>query len=65
MLAQGKDLIPTIGARTRQQLREALSAVELELTPEDLQRLDAMAAEYPVAGTRYDEGQMKALDSEK
>jgi aryl-alcohol dehydrogenase-like predicted oxidoreductase len=65
VLAQGKDLLPTMGARTRKQLEETLGAVDVVLTPEHLQRLDAMAADAPIAGTRYDEGQMKALDSEK
>ncbi len=65
VLSQGKDLIPTIGARTRQQLRQAIHATELQLTPEHLRRLEAIASELPVAGSRYDEGQMKALDSEK
>lgn len=65
VLAQGPDLLPTIGARTRAQLDEALGAAELNLTKEQLQQLDKLAAEAPIAGTRYDEGQMKALDSEK
>ncbi len=65
VLAQGADLIPTIGARTRQQLREAIHATQLQLSPDQLQRLEAIASELPVAGSRYDEGQMKALDSER
>jgi aryl-alcohol dehydrogenase-like predicted oxidoreductase len=65
VLAQGKDLLPTMGARTRKQLEETLGAVDVVLTPEQLQTLEAIAAEAPIAGTRYDEGQMKALDSEK
>ncbi len=65
VLAQGADLIPTIGARTRQQLQEALGAIELQLTAEQLQRLESIAGEQPIAGSRYDDGQMKALDSEK
>ena len=65
VLAQGQDLLPTIGARTRTQLEEAMGAVELKLSPEQLQQLEKLAADAPIAGTRYDEGQMKALDSEK
>jgi aryl-alcohol dehydrogenase-like predicted oxidoreductase len=64
-LAQGHDILPTIGARTRKQLDEALAAVDLNLTPEQLKRLEAIAAEAPIVGTRYDEAQMKMLDSEK
>lgn len=65
VLAQGTDLLPTIGARTRAQLDEALGAVELNLSQEQLHQLELLAADAPIAGTRYDEGQMKALDSEK
>jgi aryl-alcohol dehydrogenase-like predicted oxidoreductase len=65
VLAQGEDLLPTMGARTRKQLQETLAAVELKLAPEQVQRLDAIVTEFPIVGTRYDEGQMKALDSEK
>jgi aryl-alcohol dehydrogenase-like predicted oxidoreductase len=65
VLAQGEDLLPTVGARTRVQLDEAFAAVELKLSPEQLQHLEKLAADAPLAGTRYDEGQMRALDSEK
>ncbi len=65
VLAQGTDLLPTIGARTRAQLDEALGAIELNLSQEQLHQLELLAADAPIAGTRYDEGQMKALDSEK
>jgi len=65
VLAQGEDLLPTMGARTRKQLQETLAAVELKLSPEQVRQLDAIVNEFPIVGTRYDEGQMKALDSEK
>ncbi len=64
VLAKGDDLIPTMGARTRAQLEEALTASQLELAPEQISRLERIAMEVPVSGTRYDEHQMKALDSE-
>ena len=65
VLAQGENLLPTIGARTRKQLQESLGAIDLKLTPEQLEKLQELASQAPIAGTRYDEGQMKALDSEK
>jgi aryl-alcohol dehydrogenase-like predicted oxidoreductase len=65
VLAKGEDLVPTMGARTRAQLGEAIAAVQLDLTPNQLQKLERIADEAPLAGTRYDENQMKALDSEK
>ena len=52
-----------LGARTRAQLEESLGALEVELEAEALARI--ARALPPVAGTRYDERQMKVLDSEK
>ncbi len=64
-LAKGEDILPVVGARTRVQLAEALSALKVELSPEDVAELEAMVEANPVAGLRYDERQMKMLDSEK
>jgi aryl-alcohol dehydrogenase-like predicted oxidoreductase len=64
VLARGEDIVPLIGARRRDQLTEALGAVNLTLTDEDL---DVIAQAMPadaVAGDRYDEAQMAHLDSE-
>ena len=65
VLVKGKRIIPTMGARTRKQLREALGALEVHLLPEDVKRLEEAVPASAVAGTRYDEHQMKMLDSEK
>jgi aryl-alcohol dehydrogenase-like predicted oxidoreductase len=64
VLARGPAfIVPVIGARTRAQLAEALGALEIALAPDELARIEA--ALPPVAGTRYDERQMKILDSER
>jgi aryl-alcohol dehydrogenase-like predicted oxidoreductase len=55
--------VPVIGARTRAQLAETLRALEIRLAPDELAHLEATLP--PVAGTRYDERQMKTLDSER
>jgi aryl-alcohol dehydrogenase-like predicted oxidoreductase len=39
-LSRGEDVVPLVGARRRQRLAEALGALELELTPEDLARIE-------------------------
>jgi aryl-alcohol dehydrogenase-like predicted oxidoreductase len=65
VLAQGKDIIPLIGARTRVRLEEALGAERLELRAADLARLEAAMPAGAVAGSRYNEHQMAQLDSEK
>ena len=65
VLSRGQDVIPLCGARTREQLNDALAALTLTLSDEDLRRIeDAVPAEQ-VAGARYSEHQMAALDSER
>jgi len=54
-----------IGARTRAQLAESLRALEVKLTLEEIAQIEAAIPAEAVAGTRYDEGQMRMLDSEK
>jgi aryl-alcohol dehydrogenase-like predicted oxidoreductase len=63
-LAKGDFIVPTIGARTRAQLAEALGALDVALSPEDVARIEAEVPAGAVAGTRYDAHQMKMLDSE-
>jgi len=63
--AQGKDIVPLIGAKRRAQLTEALGALDLQLTGA---QLDALARAMPpdaVAGGRYLPVHMEHLDSEK
>ena len=64
-LSRGEDVVPVIGARTRAQLEEALGALDVELSSEEADRLAEAITPARVAGTRYDERQMKSLDSEK
>jgi aryl-alcohol dehydrogenase-like predicted oxidoreductase len=65
VLSRGEDIMPLIGARRRDQLTEALGALELELTPEELERIERALPADAVAGDRYDEAQMAHLDSER
>jgi aryl-alcohol dehydrogenase-like predicted oxidoreductase len=65
VLARGSTIVPLIGARTREQLAESLGALRLTLTADDLARIDAAVPPAAVAGTRYDEHQMRVLDSER
>ena len=65
VLAQGPDIVPVIGARTRAQLSEAISALDVALSPADIARLESICDPSGVAGTRYDAAQMRMLDSEK
>jgi aryl-alcohol dehydrogenase-like predicted oxidoreductase len=52
-LAQGPEIIPIPGAKTRAHLEDDLKALELELTPEDLARLNALS---PDDGPRLPRG---------
>jgi aryl-alcohol dehydrogenase-like predicted oxidoreductase len=63
--AQGVTVLPTIGARTRQQLADALSGLEVSLSPSDVAALEAAVPASEVAGTRYPAPAMAGLDSEK
>lgn len=65
VLAKSETIVPVIGARTRAQLAESLGALRVELSPEDLSRIEHAIPASAVAGTRYDEHQMKMLDSER
>jgi aryl-alcohol dehydrogenase-like predicted oxidoreductase len=65
VLAKGERIVPVIGARTRTQLAESLGALNVELSSSDLARIEEAIPVSAVAGTRYDEHQMKMLDSER
>ncbi len=63
--AQGKNIVPLVGARRRDRLTEALGALDVKLTPA---HLAALAKAFPpgiAAGGRYAAEQMAHLDSEK
>ncbi len=64
-LARQSFIIPVIGARTRAQLAESVAALEVALTPGEMDAIEAAVPAEAVAGTRYDPTQMKHLDSEK
>jgi aryl-alcohol dehydrogenase-like predicted oxidoreductase len=65
VLARGDDIVPLVGARTRDRLTEALGALEIDLGPKDLEAIEAAVPATAIAGTRYDAHQMSVLDSER
>jgi aryl-alcohol dehydrogenase-like predicted oxidoreductase len=65
VLSRGDDIVPLVGARRRDRLEEALAALELELTPDDLARMEDAVPAGAAAGSRYPEQQMRLLDSER
>jgi aryl-alcohol dehydrogenase-like predicted oxidoreductase len=60
VLAQGDDLVPIPGTKRRKYLEENAAAVDVELSDDDLARIEA---ELPaVAGDRYDEAGMATVN---
>jgi aryl-alcohol dehydrogenase-like predicted oxidoreductase len=60
VLAQGEDLVPIPGTKRREYLEQNAAAVEVELSQDDLARIDA---ELPkAAGDRYDQSGMAAIN---
>jgi aryl-alcohol dehydrogenase-like predicted oxidoreductase len=60
VLAQGEDLVPIPGTKRRSYLEQNAAAADVELTADDLARIDA---ELPkAAGDRYDEAGMAAVN---
>ena len=62
--AQGDDIVPLIGARRRDRLAEALGALDLRLTKDDLAAIERIVPKGAAAGDRYPKAQMGMLDSE-
>jgi aryl-alcohol dehydrogenase-like predicted oxidoreductase len=60
VLARGEDLVPIPGTKRRSYLEQNAAAVDVELSAEDLERLDT---ELPdVSGARYDEAGMASVN---
>jgi aryl-alcohol dehydrogenase-like predicted oxidoreductase len=53
VLAQGNDIVPIPGTKHEGYLRENIEAVDVKLTPKDLEHLEAAAPRGATAGERY------------
>jgi len=65
VLSAGPDVIPLVGSRRRDQLREALGALSVRLERSDLGEIERLVPPDAAAGDRYDSRQMAMLDSER
>ncbi|MCM3264177.1 aldo/keto reductase [Streptomyces thermoviolaceus] len=65
VLSRGEDIVPLIGARTRERLAEALGALEVTLDEADLAAIEEAVPPGAAAGERYPVPQMAHLDSER
>ncbi|CAN5325804.1 aldo/keto reductase [soil metagenome] len=62
--AQGDEIVPLVGARTRARLAESLGSLDVDLSAADLDTIEQAVPKDAAAGTRYAEAQMAHLDSE-
>jgi aryl-alcohol dehydrogenase-like predicted oxidoreductase len=62
VLSRGDEVVPIPGTTTRKHLAENIAAAEIQLTPDDLARLDAAAPPGATAGARYPEGGMQSIN---
>ena len=53
LVHQGEDVVPIPGTKRRKYLEENAAAAEIELTDEDLARIDEAAPKGVAAGDRY------------
>jgi pyridoxine 4-dehydrogenase len=65
VLSRGPDIVPLIGARRRDQLADGLAALALDLSPEDIARIEQAVPAGVAVGDRYPATQMGQLDSER
>ena len=65
VLARGEDMVPLVGARRRDRLAEALPALDVTLSPDEMAALDAALPPDSAKGSRYAAEQMVMLDSER
>ena len=65
VLSRGEDIIPLIGARTRERLAESLAALDVALDADDLAAIEGAVPPDAAAGDRYAQAQMALLDSER
>jgi len=63
--AQGNDIVPLIGARSRDHLDDALGALSVKLSESDLAAIEQAVPKDAAAGARYPASQMGNLDSEQ
>jgi aryl-alcohol dehydrogenase-like predicted oxidoreductase len=64
VLSRGDDIVPVVGARTVERLRETVAAADISLTSDEVARMEKAVPKDAVAGERYAAAQMALLDSE-
>lgn len=62
VLAQGDNIVPIPGTKRRKYLQENIGALTLDLTREDLARIDEVAPQEAIAGKRYPDWAMEMVN---
>lgn len=65
LLAQGDDIIPIPGTKRRKYLEENFGALSVELSADDLRRIDAAAPHGAASGERYPEHMMALINKKQ
>jgi len=61
-LAQGNDIFPIAGTKKRKYLEENIGAINVQLTEEDLKRINEIAPIDAAKGSRYPAATMGAVN---
>jgi aryl-alcohol dehydrogenase-like predicted oxidoreductase len=62
VLAQGEDIVPIPGTKRRKYLEENVAALDIEITQEELKRIDEIAPKGAASGMRYPEAGMATVN---
>ena len=62
VLAQGDDIVPIPGTKRRKYLEENVGALDVELTPADLARIDQVLPSGAASGERYAPHALRAVN---
>ena len=62
VLAQGEDIVPIPGTKRRKYLEENIGALDVSLTPEELERIDQILPPGAASGPRYHEAGMATVN---
>jgi aryl-alcohol dehydrogenase-like predicted oxidoreductase len=62
LLAQGEDIVPIPGTKRRKYLEENIKAVDIALSQEEMQQIDAIAPKDIASGGRYADAQMAHIN---
>jgi aryl-alcohol dehydrogenase-like predicted oxidoreductase len=62
VLAQGDHIIPIPGTKRRKYLEENAGAVDVEITPADSEKIEALLKQFPDTGERYNEANKRFVD---